>query len=59
MIPATGTKSRISWNGLSVISDGLQSGDRIVVEGQYRLIDGAKVKIGAPAQAQAGEQATQ
>jgi multidrug efflux system membrane fusion protein len=46
-------------DGVSVIGRGLQSGERIVVEGQYRLIDGAKVKIGAPAQAQAGGQATQ
>ena len=46
---------------VSVISKGLQSGERIVVEGQYRLIDGAKVKIGTPAQTQAqlGGQAAQ
>jgi multidrug efflux system membrane fusion protein len=41
-------------DGVSVIGRGLQSGERIVVEGQYRLTDGAKVKIGAPDQAQAG-----
>jgi multidrug efflux system membrane fusion protein len=40
--------------GMSVVSRGLQSGERIVVEGQYRLTDGAKVKVGAPDQAQAG-----
>jgi multidrug efflux system membrane fusion protein len=34
-------------DGLSVISKGLAAGDRVVVEGQYRLTDGAKVKIGA------------
>ena len=46
---------------VAVISKGLESGDRIVVEGQYRLIDGAKVKIGTPSQAQAqlGGQAAQ
>jgi multidrug efflux system membrane fusion protein len=46
---------------VAVISRGLQSGERIVVEGQYRLIDGAKVKIGTPAQTQAqlGGQAAQ
>jgi multidrug efflux system membrane fusion protein len=46
---------------VAVISQGLQSGERIVVEGQYRLIDGAKVKIGTPAQQQAqlGGQAAQ
>jgi len=45
-------------DGTSVIGRGLQSGERIVVEGQYRLTDGAKVRI-APEQAQAGGQATQ
>jgi membrane fusion protein, multidrug efflux system len=38
--------------GLAVISKGLAAGDRVVVEGQYRLTDGAKVKIGAPLQAE-------
>ncbi len=46
-------------DGLSVIGRGLQSGERIVVEGQYRLTDGAKVKIGTPSQARAGGQAAQ
>jgi membrane fusion protein, multidrug efflux system len=41
-------------DGVSVIGRGLQSGERIVVEGQYRLTDGAKARIGAPDQAQAG-----
>jgi len=45
--------------GLAVISRGLQSGEHIVIEGQYRLTDGAKVKVGAPAQAQPGGQAAQ
>jgi multidrug efflux system membrane fusion protein len=45
--------------GVAVIGRGLQSGERIVIEGQYRLIDGAKVKLGAPVQAQLGGQATQ
>jgi multidrug efflux system membrane fusion protein len=52
-------KVAATQEGVSVISDGLQSGERIVMEGQYRLTDGAKVKIGAPEQAQAGGQATQ
>ena len=52
-------KVAATQEGVSVIGEGLQSGERIVVEGQYRLTDGAKVKIGAPGQAQAGEQATQ
>jgi len=42
---------------LAVVGRGLQAGERIVVEGQYRLVDGAKVKIGAPMQAQLGGQA--
>jgi multidrug efflux system membrane fusion protein len=37
--------------GLAVISKGLQSGERIVVEGQYRLTEGAHVKLGGPTQA--------
>jgi len=45
--------------GLAVVSRGLQAGERIVVEGQYRLTDGAKVKIGAPQQANLGRQAAQ
>ena len=44
-------------DGVAVVAKGLQAGDRVVVEGQYRLIDGAKVKVGAPQQAAAtGEQ---
>jgi multidrug efflux system membrane fusion protein len=38
-------------DGFSVISKGLAAGDRVVIEGQYRLTDGAKVKIDAPQQA--------
>ncbi len=45
--------------GVSVLGRGLQSGERIVMEGQYRLTDGARVKIGAPTQVQAGGQAAQ
>ena len=46
-------------DGVAVVSRGLASGERIVVEGQYRLTDGAKVKIGAPQQAGLGGQAAQ
>lgn len=46
-------------DGVAVVSSGLQSGERVVVEGQYRLVDGAKVKIGAPQQAELGGQAAQ
>ncbi len=40
--------------GLAVVSKGLEAGERIVTEGQYRLTDGAKAKVGAPQQAQLG-----
>jgi len=40
--------------GLAVIAKGLAAGDRVVVEGQYRLTDGAKVKIAEPQQANLG-----
>src|SRR5262249_51411057 len=43
--------------GISVVSRGLQSGERVVTEGQYRLTDGAKAKVSAPKQAQLGGQA--
>jgi hypothetical protein len=42
-----------------VISKGLQSGERIVTEGQYRLTDGAKVNLSASQQAELGGQAAQ
>jgi multidrug efflux system membrane fusion protein len=45
--------------GVAVVSRGLQVGERIVVEGQYRLTDGARVKLGAPQQAELGGQAAQ
>jgi len=32
-------------DGIAVISKGLSAGDRVVVDGQYRLTEGAKVKI--------------
>ena len=40
--------------GIAVVSKGLKSGERIVTEGQYRLTDGARAKVGAPQQAQLG-----
>ena len=45
--------------GVAVVGKGLTAGERIVTEGQYRLIDGAKVKVGAPQQAQIGGPAAQ
>jgi multidrug efflux system membrane fusion protein len=32
--------------GYSVIANGLEAGDRVVVEGQYRLTEGAKARTG-------------
>jgi membrane fusion protein, multidrug efflux system len=46
-------------DGISVISRGLQAGERVVTEGQYRLIDGSKVKVGAPQQADLAPSAIQ
>jgi multidrug efflux system membrane fusion protein len=42
--------------GVAVVSKGLAAGDRVVVEGQYRLTDGAKVRIGEAQQAGLGPQ---
>ena len=46
-------------DGVAVITKGLKAGERVVIEGQYRLIDGAKVKVGAPQQADLAEPAAQ
>jgi membrane fusion protein, multidrug efflux system len=45
--------------GLAVIAKGLDAGEKVVVEGQYRLTDGARVKIraGEPGTAGAAPQA--
>jgi membrane fusion protein, multidrug efflux system len=45
--------------GIAVVSKGLAAGARVVTEGQYRLTEGAKVKIGAAQQAQFGGQPAQ
>jgi multidrug efflux system membrane fusion protein len=45
--------------GLAVISQGLAAGNRVVVEGQYRLTDGSKVKISEQQPTKSGEQAAQ
>jgi len=52
-------KVAATQEGLAVVSDGLKAGERVVTEGQYRLTDGAKAKVGAPQQAEAGGQAPQ
>lgn len=40
--------------GIAVISKGLQPGERVVVDGQYRLTDGARVRIERPQAGSAG-----
>jgi membrane fusion protein, multidrug efflux system len=35
-------------DGMAVVSKGVVAGDHVVVDGQYRLINGAKVRVGAP-----------
>jgi len=52
-------KIAATQEGLAVASDGLKAGERTVTEGQYRLTEGAKAKVGAPQQAQLGGQAAQ
>jgi membrane fusion protein, multidrug efflux system len=41
-------------DGIAVIGRGLQAGTRVVVDGQYRLTNGSKVKIGPAQAAQSG-----
>jgi membrane fusion protein, multidrug efflux system len=41
-------------DGLAVIGKGLSVGEKIVVDGQYRLTDGARVKIAEPAKGASG-----
>jgi membrane fusion protein, multidrug efflux system len=40
--------------GIAVISKGLQPGERVVVDGQYRLVEGARVRIEQPRAGAAG-----
>jgi hypothetical protein len=37
-----------------VVTKGLSAGERVVVDGQYRLTNGARVKISAPQTGAAG-----
>ena len=41
-------------DGIAVITKGLAAGERVVVDGQYRLTNGARVKISAPQTGAAG-----
>jgi multidrug efflux system membrane fusion protein len=43
----------------AVITKGLEAGERVVVNGQYRLTDGVKVKVVEPQQADLGGQTVQ
>ena len=35
-------------DGIAIISKGLQAGEKVVVDGQYRLTEGARVRVAAP-----------
>jgi membrane fusion protein, multidrug efflux system len=35
-------------DGIAVIAKGLAGGEKVVVEGQYRLTQGARVRVSAP-----------
>jgi membrane fusion protein, multidrug efflux system len=41
-------------DGIAVVTKGLTAGERVVVDGQYRLTNGARVKISAPQAGAAG-----
>jgi multidrug efflux system membrane fusion protein len=41
-------------DGIAVITKGLSAGERVVVDGQYRLTNGARVKISTPQTGAAG-----
>jgi membrane fusion protein, multidrug efflux system len=41
-------------DGVAVVSEGLRPGDRVVVDGQYRLFQGARIRVEKPAAGAAG-----
>jgi len=41
-------------DGIAVVAKGLSPGEKVVVEGQYRLTKGARVRVSAPAPGAAG-----
>jgi membrane fusion protein, multidrug efflux system len=47
----------VTQEGLAVITKGLAADQRVVVDGQYRLTDGSKVKLNAPQAASVDPQA--
>src|SRR5207249_2470144 len=38
----------VTQDGIAVISKGLKTGEKVVVDGQYRLSNGAKIRIDKP-----------
>ena len=46
-------KLAMRQQGLAVIESGLQAGERVVVNGQYRLSNGAKIKVASTSAAMA------
>jgi multidrug efflux system membrane fusion protein len=49
-------KVAATQDGLTVVETGLNAGDNVIVEGQYRLTDGSKIKTSQPQQQkQAGD----
>jgi membrane fusion protein, multidrug efflux system len=41
-------------NGIALIDEGLEAGERVVVDGQYKLQNGSKVQVGPPAGSPSG-----
>ncbi|HEX5280741.1 MAG TPA: efflux RND transporter periplasmic adaptor subunit [Micropepsaceae bacterium] len=47
-------RTGITANGVIVVAEGLQPGDRVVTQGQFKLIDGSKVQVAPVVMARAG-----
>ena len=45
---------RLSDDGLRIVQSGLEPGEKVVVEGQYRLTQGARVRLSSPKSGAAG-----
>jgi membrane fusion protein, multidrug efflux system len=41
-------------DGIAVVTKGLHPGERVVVDGQYRLTEGARVRLLSPARSPTG-----
>lgn len=57
-VARVGIKVAATQDGFAVIDSGLATGDSVVVEGQYRLTNGSKVKIDTPKEQQQTSAAT-